>query len=293
MHDDQVATSVDLVGALLGEQFPRWAALPIVEVDSYGTDHDVYRLGDELCVRLPIIASAAGQVRTDAEWLPRLAPHLPLAVPTQLAGGSPGAGYPFAWSVCTWVPGGNAVAGFDDPVAAAVDLAGFICALRSIDTQGAPVRSRGRRGAPLAELAEAVESSIAELGDRVDAGAVRRAWRQSLEAPVWSGPQVWLHGDLLAGNLIVAGGRLSGVIDFGGLNVGDPACDLQPAWNLFSGASRERFFVELTVDEAARLRGRGWTLAQAVNALAYYWETNPGMVAQTSRALAEVLADTA
>ncbi|HSO51221.1 MAG TPA: phosphotransferase, partial [Actinomycetes bacterium] len=120
-----------------------------------------------------------------------------------------------------------------------------------------------------------------------------RSWQASLEAPAWDGPEVWVHGDLLPGNLLVVGGRLSAVIDFGGLNVGDPACDLQPAWNLFAGAgaSRARFRAELAIDDASWLRGRGWALAQAVMALPYYWDTNPGMVRQASHALAQVLAD--
>lgn len=92
-----------------------------------------------------------------------------------------------------------------------------------------------------------------------------------------------------AGNLLVVAGRLSAVIDFGGLNVGDPACDLQPAWNVFAGSSRSRFRAELDVDDASWSRGRGWALSQAVSALPYCWDTNPGMIRQASQALAEVL----
>lgn len=112
-----------------------------------------------------------------------------------------------------------------------------------------------------------------------------------MNAPVWDGDEVWVHGDLLAGNLLVIDGRLSAVIDFGGLNVGDPACDLQPAWNMFSGGSRLRFRTELDVDDASWLRGRGWAMYQAVLALPYYWDTNAGMVRQASHALGEILAE--
>jgi aminoglycoside phosphotransferase (APT) family kinase protein len=100
-----------------------------------------------------------------------------------------------------------------------------------------------------------------------------------------------VHRDLLPGNLLVVNGRLSAVIDFGGFNVGDLACDLQPAWNVFAGDSRARFRAELAVDAASWLRGRGWALCQAVMALAYYWDTHPGMIRQATHALAEVLAD--
>ena len=306
MHPDQVPTDVALVRRLLAGQFPQWADLPVEPVTSSGTDHDIYRVGDDLSVRLPRIAWATGQAAKEAVWLPRLAPHLPLAVPVQLAMGHPAEGYPFAWSVYEWVGGTDAAglvaAGTDaaatssstdpgDLERAAVDLAAFVTALRRIDTTGAPRRPTGARGAPLAELDQQVQESIDQLGVRVDAAAARRSWEQSLGAPSWPGPDVWLHGDLLPGNLIVSGRRLTAVIDFGALGVGDPACDLQPAWNVFTGTSRLRYRDELAVDDASWLRGRGWALYQAVSALPYYWDTNPGMVAQATRALAEVLAD--
>ena len=289
MHPDEIETDPALVRRLLAEQFPRWAGLPASLVDSYGTDHDIYRLGDHLAVRLPRYGKAAGQAAKDAEWLPRLAPHLPLAVPVTLAVGRPGEGYSFAWSVCEWLPGENANGTIDDLERAAADLAAFIRALRRVDTTGAPPRPPRARGAPLAELDELVRRAIAQLGDRIDRTAALRSWEESLAAEAWAGPGVWLHGDLLPGNLLVVGGRLSAVIDFGALGVGDPACDLQPAWNVFAGVSRERFRAELDVDEASWLRGRGWALYQAVMALPYYWDTNPGMVRQARHALAQVL----
>lgn len=291
MHADEVETDAGLVRRLLAGQFPQWAGLPVSLVTSYGTDHDVYRLGDRLAARLPRVAWATGQAAKEAEWLPRLAPRLPLAVPTQLAAGRPAEGYPFGWSVYEWLPGDNANGTLDDLDRAAVDLAAFVRALRRVDVTGAPARAVGARGAPLRENDEAVTRSIERLGDRIDGGAALRSWRQSLDSPPWEGGEVWVHGDLLPGNLLVVGGRLSAVIDFGGLNVGDPACDLQPAWNVFSGESRLRFRAESAVDEASWLRGRGWALCQAVVALPYYWDTNPGMVRQASHALAQVLAD--
>ena len=291
MHPDEVETDVALVRRLLAGQFPRWAGLPIDPVESYGTDHDIYRLGDHLAVRLPRIGWATAQAHTEAKWLPRLAPQLPLALPVQLARGRPAEGYPFGWSVYEWLPGENANGTIGDLEQAAVDLAGFVRALRRVDTTGAHPRHPHGRGGPLAQHDEHVRRSVAELGDRVDGDAALRSWRASLEAPAWDGPEVWVHGDLLPGNLLVVGGRLSAVIDFGGLNVGDPACDLQPAWNLFAGPSRARFRDELAVDDASWLRGRGWALFQAVVALPYYWDTNPGMARQASHAVAQVLAD--
>ena len=291
MHADEIDTDVALVRRLLAAQFPHWADLAIDPVVSYGTDHDIYRLGDHLAVRLPRIGWATEQAAKEARWLPKLAPQLPLAVPVQVAMGRPAEGYPFEWSVYEWLPGENANGTIDDLDQAAVDLAAFVHALRRVDTRDAHPRPARARGAPLAELDEQVRRSIAELGDRVDGDAALRSWEESLDAPRWDGEEVWVHGDLLPGNLLVVEGRLSAVIDFGGLNVGDPACDLQPAWNVFVGESRARYRAELQVDDASWLRGRGWALYQAVSALPYYWDTNPGMIRQASHALAQVLAD--
>ncbi|MGK5440702.1 aminoglycoside phosphotransferase family protein [Micromonospora sp. URMC 105] len=291
MHADEVETDVELVRRLLAGQFPHWAELSIRPVASYGTDHDIYRLGDHLVARLPRIGWATRQAAKEAQWLPKLAPHLPLALPVPVAMGRPAEGYPFDWSVCEWLPGENADGTIGDLEQAAVDLAAFVTALRRIDTTGAFPRPPRSRGGALAELDDSVRRSVAQLGDRIDGAATLRSWQESLDAPAWNGPEVWVHGDLLPGNLLVVDGRLSAVIDFGALNVGDPACDLQPAWNVFAGASRTRFRAELDVDDASWLRGRGWALYQAVSALPYYWETNPGMIRQASHALTQVLAD--
>jgi aminoglycoside phosphotransferase (APT) family kinase protein len=291
MHADETETDVGLMRRLLAGQFPEWADLAIDPVASYGTDHVIYRLGDHLAARLPRIGWATKQAAKEAEWLPKLAPHLPLAVPVQLAMGHPAEGYPFEWSVYEWLPGENANGTIDDLDQAAVDLAAFVNALRHVDATGAHPRPPRGRGAPLAELDEQARQSIARLGDRVDGDATLRAWEESLDAAAWDGEEVWVHGDLLPGNLLVVEGRLSAVIDFGGLNVGDPACDLQPGWNVFADGSRARYRAELQVDDASWLRGRGWALYQAVSALPYYWDTNPGMIRQASHALAHVLAD--
>ena len=290
MHTDEIETDADLVRRLLRKQFPEWADLAITAVASYGTDHDIYRLGDALVARLPRIGWATAQAATEATWLPRFAPQLPLAVPVQVARGRPAEGYPFEWSIYEWLPGTDANGAIGDLRQAAADLAAFVRALRAIDTRGAPPRPRGARGAPLRELDEHARTSIERLDAQFDRREVLRRWEESLDAPAWDGAETWVHGDLLPGNLLVVDGRLTAVIDWGGLNVGDPACDLQPAWNVFAGESRAVYRSDLGVDGAAWLRGRGWALYQAVMALPYYWETNPGMVRQASRALREVLA---
>ena len=291
MHAAEIHTDVALVRRLLSRQFPGWADLPVTPVPHDGTDHDIYRLGSRLAVRLPRIAWASGQAVKEAEWLPRLRQRLPLAIPVPVSLGEADEGYPFVWAVHEWLPGQNANSRLDDLVQAAVDLDGFITALRAVGTAGAPPRLPGTRGGPLSERDEGVRRAVVEVGDRIDGAAALRSWEQSLAAPVWDEAGTWVHGDLLPGNLLVVDGRLSAVIDFGGLNVGDPACDLQPAWNVFAEESRHTFLFELRTDDAMRLRGRGWALSQALIALPYYWETNPGLVRQARRALDLVLHD--
>jgi aminoglycoside phosphotransferase (APT) family kinase protein len=144
---------------------------------------------------------------------------------------------------------------------------------------------------PLAERDAPVREAIARLDGEIDIAAVTAAWESALRAPVWAGPPVWVHGDLSAGNLLVRQGSLAAVIDFGGLAVGDQAVDALVAWNLFSGESREAFRAALGLDEAAWARGRGWALSVALIALPYYLRTEPGIVAGSRHAIAEVLAD--
>ncbi len=293
MHAGEVATSAGQVRRLVAGQFPAWAGLPVTPVPSAGTDNAIYRLGEGLAVRLPRVARAVPQVEKERRWLPLLAPRLPLAVPEPLALGAPGEGYPFSWSVCRWLPGASALdAALAEPARAARDLAAFITSLQGADTTGGPPAGAHNfgRGLPLAQRDGAVRSAIAALGARIDAAAVTAAWEEALAAPLWPGPPVWVHGDLMAGNLLVTGGQLSAVIDFGGLGVGDPAVDLLPAWMLFSGAARAAFRAALGVDDAAWARGRGWALSVALIALPYYLHTNPGIVAQSWHTLRAVLA---
>jgi aminoglycoside phosphotransferase (APT) family kinase protein len=293
MHQEEVDTSAALVGRLLAEQFPKWAAMPLAPVLSAGTDNALYRLGDDLAVRLPRIHWAVGQAQKEAYWLPRLAPALPLVVPTVLAHGAPGAGYPYPWAVYRWLGGQNAAESPPaDTVAAAVELAGFLRALQQIATAGGPrAADHGLRGAPLARRDAATRQAIAALDGAIDTAAASAVWEDALRAGEWAGPPVWFHGDLLPGNLLVADGRLSAVIDWNGLGVGDPACDLVIAWALFAGASRAAFRAALGIDDATWVRGRGHALSQALIFIPYYLDTNPLGVAYHRRTLEAVLAE--
>jgi aminoglycoside phosphotransferase (APT) family kinase protein len=287
MHADEVATDAALVGRLIAAQFPQWADLPIEAVRSAGTDNS-------MAVRLPRIPGASGQVEKEQRWLPQLAPRLPLAVPAPLAKGKPAEGYPWAWSVYRWLDGENAtIDRLADPRQAALDLAQFIAALWKIDPASGPPPGphNSFRGVPLALRDAPTRAAIAALDGSIDTAAATEAWEAALRAPAWDGPATWIHGDLQAGNLLAQQGRLSAVIDFGCLGVGDPACDLQVAWNLLSAEARPTFRAALAVDEASWARGRGWALSVGLIALPYYWQTNPVLAGIARYAIGEVLAE--
>lgn len=294
MHPDEVGTDVTLVHRLLSQQFPLWADLSIQPVRSGGTDNAIYRLGDDMSVRLPRIAWAAGQVEKEHKWLPLLAPLVPLAIPVPLAKGEPGEGYPWQWSVHRWLKGENAtLVRLTDPNRAATRLAQFVHALRRIDTTGGPLSGEQNfsRGVPLRMRDSYVRDAITRLEGMIDTQIAAAVWEDALKTPTWHHPPVWVHGDLQSGNLLAEDGELSAVIDFGGLGVGDPACDLIVAWNLFFGESRNVFREALQVDDATWARGRGWALSVSLIALPYYLNTSPTMVRHARHTLREVFAD--
>ena len=250
------------VRRLVAEQFPRWAHLPVEPVPHGGWDNWTFHLGPELLVRLPSAAEYAVAVDKEHRWLPTLAARLPLPVPTPLAKGGPGAGYPHPWSVYRWIDGERASADrIADPVRFAHDLAGFLAALQRVDAADGPPPGIHNwfRGGTLRTYDEQVEGALAELGGHVDAGLVRQIWATALAAR-WDGVDRWFHGDIAEGNLLLNGGRLAAVIDFGTCGVGDPACDLAIAWTLLNAGARRAFRARLSVDEATWARGRGWAL---------------------------------
>ena len=294
MHVDEVDTNVSLVVQLLTTQFPQWVNLPIEPAHSAGTGNALYRLADDMVVRLPRIPSAVGQVDKEQKWLPRLAPHLPLNIPVPLAKGKPSDSYPWHWSVYRWLEGEDATtAPIADPRQAATDLAQFITTLQQIEATDGPPPGQHNfyRGVPLAMRDQETRAAIAALHDVIDTDEVTAAWDAAIETPAWNGAPVWLHGDLHSGNLLVQRGRLSGVIDFGGLGVGDPACDVMAAWLLLSAENRAVFRAVLQVDDATWARGRGWALSFGLIALPYYQTTNPVLAGIARCAINEVLTD--
>ncbi|WP_049574231.1 aminoglycoside phosphotransferase family protein [Streptomyces sp. SBT349] len=302
MHADQLDVDVPLVRRLIAGRFPRWAGLPVRAVVSSGTVNAMFRLGATMSVRLPLTPGAAGDVARERLLLPRLAPLLPVPVPTVLGEGAPTGEYPLPWTVHRWLPGRNpdpaALAGpgaLGGARALAADLAALVGAVRAIEPADGPP---AHRGGPLTEQDAETRSALRvleALGGMADTEAASAAWEEALGAPAWDGPPVWLHADLMPGNLLVAPGeggqRLAAVIDFGTAGVGDPACDLIVAWNLLPAGARAAFRDALGVDDATWARGRGLALSMALIQLPYYHGTNPGIAANARHVIREVLAD--
>ena len=286
MHENEVATDATLVRRLLRSQHPQWADLPIERVASSGTDNAMYRLGDELAVRLPRIHWALDSVAKEQQWLPRLAPQLPLDVPVPVASGAPAEAFPYPWTIVRWLPGElAALERIEDPVRAARDLAAFVRALQAVDAHAGPTHKRGH---PVRLADVAVRNAIAGLRGELDADAVSNAWDRAIAAPDYHGSPVWFHGDLSYLNLLAQGGELTGVIDWGCCGVGDPAIDSIIAWRLFTGDARETYRDALGIDAAMWERGKGWVLTGVVG-IPYYRDTNPALVADQIRGIQAVL----
>ncbi len=279
VHDDELGIDEELVRALLRDQFPRWAELPLVRAGD-GTVNVIYRLGDELSVRLPRRDGPQAKEDPEAEILRLLQSGLPVEIPAVVARGRPGAGYPWFWSVHTWLEGELPTRDL-----ALADLAALVEALQRADTAGAP-EPAGGRGRPLAFRDPYVRDAL----ERVDAPGALELWAHALSAPEWEGRRVWIHADLDRRNVLVREGRLAAVLDWGGAGIGDPAVDVMAAWKLLARDDRESFRERLAVDDATWLRAQGWVLSQALIALGYYTpESNPPIHAEATRWLAEVL----
>lgn len=294
MKADLPELNAELVERLIAGRFPQWAGLPVRPVPSGGTANAIFRLGPDLSVRLPRLEGALGEASKEQTWLAELAPQLPLAIPVVVEMGDPAEDYPWPWSVYRWIDGEEAhLEQLWDPHRAAADLGRFVAALQSVDPTGGPPPGPHNwfRGVPLEARDEMTRTALTVLGTSVDAGAVLSAWQAAIDAPAWRGPGRWIHGDLIDGNLLAADGRLTAVIDFGCLGVGDPACDVMAAWTFLGPGVRQSFRSQLEVDEATWARGRGWALSFGLVALAYLQDTNPQMAEIGRRAVEAALDD--
>jgi aminoglycoside phosphotransferase (APT) family kinase protein len=271
VHEGEVPIDLALVQRLLTQ----WDGLrgPLRRVRSTGTVNAIYRLGDELCVRLPRLEHHADDLRKELAWLPRL--HVSLPIPEPVFAGAPDEGYPFPWAVYRWIEGAPYDGDVDEPAAAEV-LAAFVHELRAHDVASAPRAGR----APLAELDEVTRPLLG--------GDALRAWERALRAPPWDGPRTWIHGDLLRPNVLVHHRALAAVIDFGSAGAGDPAHDLVPAWAVFGPRGRAAYRAALDPDDGTWERGRGIALHQAALIIPYYRASNPAFTALAERTVEQL-----
>jgi aminoglycoside phosphotransferase (APT) family kinase protein len=293
MHDDQVNVTTEIVAALVREQFPQWGGEPIRPLSSTGTVNAIFRIGNDLSARFPLrladpaeaLAVLAQEARASAE----LARVSRFPAPEPVALGKPGAGYPMPWSIQTWLPG--TVASDTDPSgsgAFAEDLAAFIAALRAADTRGRRFSGAGRGGV-LADHDDWMATCFAESEGLLDVPRLRQVWSRFRELPR-TGADVMSHGDLIPGNVLVAGGRLAGVLDTGGFGAADPALDLVSAWHLLQSGPRDVLRQALGCADLEWERGKAWAFQQAMGVVWYYLRSNPPMSGMGRRTLDRILA---
>ena len=294
MHENQLRVTVDVVRRLVSDQFPKWAPLSIAPVHSEGTVNAIFRIGDRLAARFPLqpgdIEATRQWLRSEADAALELLEHTSFAVPEPVAIGEPGAGYPLPWSVQTWL--GGTTASQQDPSKSsdfARDLANFIEQVRAIDVRGRHFTGNGR-GGDLRSHDKWMEVCFERSQQLLDVSRLRRLWARLRELPRES-PDVMTHGDLTPGNVLVGDGRLSGILDVGGLGPADPALDLVSAWHLLDTRPRELLREDLRCDGLLWERGKAWAFEQAMGAVWYYRLSNPPMSRMGRRTLERILGD--
>lgn len=288
-----IEITVGLVANLIRLQFPEWANLPVAPVARAGWDNRSFRLGHDLVVRLPSSEAYASQVEREHRWLPVLAASVPLPIPTPVALGEPALGYPCRWSVYRWLHGDPAEPGaIREQSRFAQDLAAFLRALESVPSEGGPTGGLAtfHRGGSLAAYDDQARKAFAVLASSIDVRCATEVWDRAL-ASRWVANPVWVHGDMSVGNLLVDDGALCGVIDFGQACIGDPACDLVPAWTLFRDRSRVAFREALQLDSETWARGRGWALWKAAIIEAGLVKTNAWEASHSRATIAELFDD--
>lgn len=304
LHADELPIDRSLVRALVDRALPRYAALPLTPLLSSGSSNALFRLGDDLLVRLPRQPGGSATIDKEARWTPLIAAALPVAVPEIVAVGEPDLGYPERWSVVRWIDGDvpacvdPSTATAADRRALAADLAAVVTALRELpvpDTAPAAPELRWYRGEPLATRDLDFRADVAACRSipdlPLDLDAALRVWDDALALGDASASVRWYHGDLLGENLLIRDDRLAAVLDLGGLAVGDPTVDLAVAWEVLDPAARETFRRAVGVDEASWLRGRAWALVLAAMTFPYYWHTMPDRCSRRLAMARSVLAD--
>lgn len=294
MHDGELTVTASTVRTLIDEQFPGWRTLPVKGLSTSGTVNAIFRIGEDLAARFPLVPDELPKLRralqAEADAAAELAAHTRFPTPMPIAIGEPGAGYPLPWSVQTWLPGRTADE--EDPAestAFAHDLADFIEDVRAIDTRGRTFSGRGR-GGDLRGQDAWMTTCFDRSEGLLDVPHLRRLWADLRELPRHAA-DVMTHGDLIPGNVLVADGRLAGVLDSGGLGATDPALELVAAWHLLDAEARGVLRERLACDDLEWQRGKAWAFAQAMGLVWYYIETNPTMARTGRRTLERIVGD--
>lgn len=255
-----------LVKSLIIDQFPEWTDLEIKPVMQQGWDNRTFHLGSNMLVRLPSAACYSDKVKKEQQWLPYLATHLPYTIPTPIAMGSATSYYPWSWSIYKWIEG-EAVS-YNNIVSLnqfAAELGNFLVALQEVDATEGPRAGEHNfyRGGSLKIHDAQVEQALIILQASMDIHLIKALWEKALESE-WKKPGLWVHGDVAPGNILVRNRKITALIDFGGLAVGDPACDYAIAWTFFDHESRKVFCTIGKVDDNLWARARGWALWKAL-----------------------------
>lgn len=290
MHDGQLTVDAALAAELIARSFPILAGAPVSTVAGSGTVNAIFRVGEDVTARFPLEPTDTAVLESEARALAEFAGASTVAAPRPLGVGPGGPGYPSAWSLQSWVPGEVA-----DPhrysasAALADDVAELILALRAVDAGGRVFDGRGRGGEPR-DHDEWMAHCISRSSGIVDASEVASLWERLSGVPA-SGPQAMSHRDLIPANLLVAGGRLTGVLDAGGFGPADRSLDLVAAWHLFDHPARVRLREAVGASEAEWLRGAAWALQQAMGLVWYYETTNPPMAELGRSTVTRLLGD--
>lgn len=297
VHEGEIVVDEAVVRSLVRQQCPQWGDLLLVRAGA-GTDNTTYRLGDGLAVRLPRTAGKAVSLRKEQAWLPHLRPLLPRPVPEPVFAGTPAAGFPLPWAIYRWIDGVEAQVGaVEDWARFGTDLAAFVDVLHHIDLAG--VTRAGElewyRGGSLQSCDDWISACLDDCrgiaGVDLDVETLERLWRDALGLPEPSSPHVWLHGDLKPTNLLVRGGKLHAVVDFGCLSVGFPDAEHSTVWDLPDPA-RQAYWNRLSLDELTWRRARAWAIAVGASGISYYQTTFPSFVAECQTRLRAILDDT-
>jgi aminoglycoside phosphotransferase (APT) family kinase protein len=289
MPRTEVDLDVAAVRRLIATCFPDYAELPVTELAAPGTQNIMYRLGRDLCIRLPRRQRVVRRLEKELRWLPAISRRSPLEVPAPVASADASGAYPMPWAIYRWIDGEPFSAeDLVDEDESARRLAAFVTALRTLDRTGAPPSQQDRS---VADRDRDVRRAVPLVSAVFDRAKVARAWERLLDALPWTGASTWTHGDLLPTNFLMRRGRLTAIIDFGCAGIGDPALDLLPAWAAFGARGRATFRSALAVDDATWRRGQALALHQAVVIAADQLPWNGPMLPVAVRTGESVLSD--